>query len=130
MELWDTLIYPGMKKAILGVLMASHESLFNTRKNAFELYGADFMLADDLSPWLIEINSVPLMSNATETYRKMSSQVMEDTVKVIFDRQEKPNADTGMFELIYKQNPFKFLPVITPDILIRGKILQDEDDDG
>jgi hypothetical protein len=70
------------------------------------------------------------MSSATEVYKRMSSQVVEDTVKVIFDRKENPNSDTGMFELMYRQAPFRFLPVIAPDVIIRGRVLREEDEEG
>ena len=51
------------------------------RQNAFELYGADFMLTEDLSPWLLEINSSPCMSKSTHATAQLVDQVMEDTLK-------------------------------------------------
>ena len=50
-------------------------------QSAFELYGADFMLGEDLSPWLIEINSSPSMCRNTRATVKLVDMVMEDTIK-------------------------------------------------
>ena len=80
MDLWDTQIYPGMKQGIIGVLLASQETT-DVRKNCFELYGADFMLSEDLRPWLIEINSCPCMSASTSVTARMCAQCLEDTIK-------------------------------------------------
>lgn len=50
-------------------------------QSAFELYGADFMLTDDLQPWLIEINSSPSMARNTRATCKLVDDVLEDTLK-------------------------------------------------
>ena len=50
-------------------------------QNAFELYGADFMLTEDLRPWLIEINCSPSMSSSTKITTDLCHSVLEDTVK-------------------------------------------------
>lgn len=93
------------------------------RPNTFELFGADFMISEDFYPWLIEINSSPDLGNTTSVTARMCPQCLEDTVKgerdlliflgilsnhhlfpVVIDRRNDPKADTGGFELIYKQN--------------------------
>ena len=69
-----------MKQGLVGSLLASQEAM-DRRKNSFELYGADFMLMEDFSVWLIEINSHPDMSNSTSVTTRLCRKAMEDTIK-------------------------------------------------
>ena len=90
---------------ILGALLANQDNMeFNYKCNAFELYGADFLLSYDLKPWLIEINSSPALGATTSVTTRMCSVMLEDIVRVTVDRRKGRNVDTGGFELIYKQN--------------------------
>ncbi|XP_046402221.1 uncharacterized protein LOC124168144 isoform X2 [Ischnura elegans] len=130
-NVWNECIYPGMKESIIGALLASQDNMtdvslatnitgpnpvrhkgdisFNQRLGTrmgtyFEIFGADFMLTEDFRPWLIEINSCPCMASSTSVTARMCPQVLEDVIKVVVDRREKKEADTGMFELVYKQH--------------------------
>lgn len=117
---WDDVIYPGMKNSIICTLQAAQDSI-DSRKNSFELFGADFMIADDLEPWLIEINCSPTMgSGKSATLTRLMNDVQEDTVKVILDRRFDRNANTGHFELIYKANPVALPPYIGLDLSVSG----------
>ncbi|KAG5334106.1 TTL3A glycylase, partial [Acromyrmex charruanus] len=52
------------------------------RRCSFELYGADFMLAEDMSVWLIEINTNPRMHPpSSRLTRRLYSNVLESLVK-------------------------------------------------
>lgn len=64
----------------MGSLLASQEAM-DRRRNSFELYGADFMVMDDFSVWLIEINSHPDMSSSSSVTTRLCRQVMEDVIK-------------------------------------------------
>ena len=73
------------------------------RKNCYELYGADFMLTTDLRPWLLEINSSPALGATTSITSRLCSAVLEDVIKVTVDRARNRTADTGGWEMVYRQ---------------------------
>lgn len=79
-DMWEKCIYPGMRQSIICTLLASQEHM-DRRRNCFELFGADFMLGEDFSPWLIEINSCPCMQPTTSVTARMCSQCLEDVIK-------------------------------------------------
>ncbi|CAG7728486.1 unnamed protein product [Allacma fusca] len=106
-DIWNKAIYPGMKEGILGVLLASQDEFFSRnvimRKNSFQLFGADFMICEDFTPWLIEINSNPDMTKDTKVLKRLCNSCIEDLMKVVIDRREDPKADTGNFEMLYQE---------------------------
>lgn len=78
---WEKLIKPGIKQNLIGALLASQENMVN-RKNSFQLYGADFLIMDDLSVWLIEINTNPrLHPPSSSVTEKLYPEIIEDTIK-------------------------------------------------
>lgn len=78
---WENIIKPGIKQNLIGVLLASQDNMVN-RKNSFQLYGADFLVADDLSVWLLEINTNPrLHPPSSQVTAKLYPEVIEDAMK-------------------------------------------------
>ncbi|OWR49656.1 hypothetical protein KGM_214095 [Danaus plexippus plexippus] len=121
-DMWDSKIYPGIKQSLVGAMLACQESM-DKRQNSFELYGADFMLTDDFTPWLIEINSSPDLAPTTSVTARLCPQCLEDVVKVVLDRRLNVEADTGTFELAYKQVIPKAPAYLGLSLCINGKRL-------
>lgn len=121
-ELWDTRIYPGMKQSLIGAMLACQDSM-DKRQNSFELYGADFMLTEDFTPWLIEINSSPDLAPTTSVTARLCPQCLEDVIKVVLDRRFNAEADTGTFELAYRQSVPKAPAYLGLSLCINGKKL-------
>ncbi|XP_047042083.1 tubulin glycylase 3A-like isoform X1 [Helicoverpa zea] len=119
-ELWEEKIYPGIKQCLIGAMLASQESM-DKRQNSFELYGADFMLTEDFTPWLIEINSSPDLAPTTSVTARLCPQCLEDVIKVVLDRRYNLEADTGTFELAYKQTIPKAPAYLGLSLCINGK---------
>lgn len=69
-----------MRQAIVAALLSSQENM-DRRPNTFELFGADFMLSEDFSPWLLEINSSPDMAPTTSVTARLCPQCLEDVIK-------------------------------------------------
>ncbi|KAL5113030.1 Tubulin monoglycylase TTLL3 [Taenia crassiceps] len=104
-HIWERRILPEMQKEIINSMLCSQDAI-DPRKGSFELYGADFMItADDLRPWLIEINASPCMAPTTAVTSDLTARVLEDTLKVVVDRRTRRNCDVGGYILLYKQKP-------------------------
>ena len=82
--------------------MANQDTMeFNFKCNAFELYGADFLLSYDLKPWLIEINSSPALGATTAVTTRLCAAMLEDVVRYNFNLLCTMVA-IGKFTLKYK----------------------------
>lgn len=80
--MWDNVVYPSMKKVIIGIMLSNQDSLL-TSKTRFGLYGCDFILDNYFTPWLIEINNRPDLSASTEVTANICPQVIADIIKGI-----------------------------------------------
>ncbi|KAI8427557.1 hypothetical protein MSG28_002065 [Choristoneura fumiferana] len=120
-DVWDTVIYPGMRKSIVGVMLNCQDSLSECR-HRFELYGCDFILDSKYNPWLIEINSCPDLQHTTPVTAKICPAVVSDIIKgkfliyIVIDFAKNPNCSTGKFECIYRQ------PVTIPRYMLSGDL--------
>lgn len=80
-EPYYDMIFPKMSEAIVLTMLASQEYM-DRRQCSFELYGADFVVMEDLSVWLIEINTNPRMHPpSSRITKRLYSNVLESLVK-------------------------------------------------
>lgn len=99
---WEKIIRPGIKQNLIGALLASQDNMVN-RKNSFQLYGADFVVADDFSVWLLEINKNPrLHPPSSEVTVKLYPEVIEDAMKGMLIKEMKIYIMLKSYIIIHK----------------------------
>ncbi|CAG0921237.1 unnamed protein product, partial [Notodromas monacha] len=101
---YENVVYPGMRDVFVASMLAAQENA-EPRANAFEVYGVDFMLTSDCKPWIIEINSSPDLNHSTPVTTRLVPQMFEDLIKVLIDRRVDRNAETGGYQMVYRQQP-------------------------
>ena len=52
-------------------------------RHAFECYGYDILVDEDLRPWLIEVNASPSLTTTTTADRALKMNLISDVVDVV-----------------------------------------------
>lgn len=78
---WHEEIYARICEHLCRSVEAATSELDIKKLDHYELFGADFMLTEDLMPWLIEINAAPALSPTTEVTDALCSAVLQDSIK-------------------------------------------------
>ena len=83
-ELWEA-IREVVVKALLCV-----DGVIPHQPNAFELFGYDVIVDEQLRPWVLEVNASPAMARGTELDRRVKEPLIRDTLALVdplpFDR--------------------------------------------
>ena len=101
LEKWDTLprgdgpaavarVYDGMRTA-LAALFGSFRGQFERfmpLANAFELFGVDFLVDEDMHPWLLEFNPGPDMGQARNRLQPLMQAIVDDTVDTMVQQRD------------------------------------------
>lgn len=66
------------------------------------MVGYDFMIDENLNPWIIEINMSPSMDHSTPVTKKLVKMVQRDMGNFINASQKKKEKSAGLFTCIYR----------------------------
>lgn len=104
---WDNLVYPSMKDTIIKTMLNSQDPSFcDPPTKCFGLYGCDFILDKDYTPWLIEINSCSNPKYTTEVTAEFYPKIVQDVLrgkKLLTLLTHVPNNFFEHFVLLYAQ---------------------------
>jgi D-alanine-D-alanine ligase-like ATP-grasp enzyme len=79
------MVYPKMKQVASDAIRASALNIDPDRRvNNFEVFGLDFMIDENYSVWLIEINTNPCLETTCPVLNKIIPRFIENTFQYSF----------------------------------------------
>jgi D-alanine-D-alanine ligase-like ATP-grasp enzyme len=55
------------------------------RKHCMEIFGYDFMIDENLKPWLIEVNTNPCLEETSSLLKEYLPRMLDDAFKLTID---------------------------------------------
>ena len=113
-------ILPAIREMVLLSIKSANNFEDSRKEHTFELLGYDFMIDEEMKPWLIEINTNPCLQTGCELLNDIIPTMIENVVKIAIDPIFKPPKidewsfnelltcsyrllENNKFELIYSQ---------------------------
>ena len=106
-----------MKKIATDTIKAVSRKIDPHRRHcSFEIFGYDFMIDEDLKPWLIEVNTNPCLELSSPLLGRLIPQMVENAVKIAIDplfppppwpnskKHTIPDATDNKFELVFNES--------------------------
>jgi len=83
-EKWVAHTWPRMLQAVRACVRSCQVDVGYHHPGCFELFGFDFLLDEDLEPWLLEANSSPdLCEDGGPSLRRLSEDAMTELLKLV-----------------------------------------------
>jgi Tubulin-tyrosine ligase family len=79
----------GIRHSVIAMLQSAQPHVHH-RTNSFELYGADFVIDSQWTPWLLELNLSPALNKRTPYMSKMLTQMAEGLVDIVLRHYREP----------------------------------------
>jgi len=96
---WINKTMPNIRKAIYKTCQAGSSEIIG-RENTYELLGFDFLVDQNLNPWLLEINLSPALIKRSKTHECLLPLLHKSMIELIVDNMGKTPKKAGLFELI------------------------------
>ena len=75
-------VVPKMRNLAADSIKAVSRKMDPARRNcSFEIFGYDFMVDEDLKPWLIEVNTNPCLELASPYLARLIPAMLENSIK-------------------------------------------------
>jgi len=114
----------------------------NRRHSSFEIFGYDFMIDEEMKPWLIEVNTNPCLELSSPYLARLIPAMLENSIKIAVDpmfppppipnskKHQIPDAMDNKYELVFNERDdaaeLKNLPI---DDIMHGIIEEEELED-
>ena len=72
---------------LITISLKSIEKVINSsnRKYCMEIFGYDFILDENLRPWLIEVNTNPCLEESSGLLKRLIPRMIDDCLKLTID---------------------------------------------
>ncbi|CAE7388594.1 TTLL3E, partial [Symbiodinium pilosum] len=87
---WENDLVPQLKECILHSLRSVQDRVVQ-RSSCFEVYGFDFLLGDDLKPWLLEVNLSPACESRTPWISELLDRMSKRLLELVLNGQLEPD---------------------------------------
>ncbi|XP_063709769.1 tubulin glycylase 3B-like isoform X2 [Culicoides brevitarsis] len=92
-DVYDKKIYPTIKHVLRMISKVVVENI-ELKVGRFELFGCDWLITDDYSTYLLEINRCPSLYYYTPVSEYVVGKIFEDLIRVVVDFKEDKKAST------------------------------------
>mmetsp|Transcript_27054 Transcript_27054/g.89843 ORF Transcript_27054/g.89843 Transcript_27054/m.89843 type:complete len:1358 (+) Transcript_27054:153-4226(+) len=87
---WEDVLVPKLKDIIVHSLKAAQPSIVQ-RSQCFEMYGFDFLISEDLRPWLLEVNLSPACEARTAWLSSILERMATRMMDLLLDGASGPD---------------------------------------
>lgn len=70
----------------LSLMSVRHTLNKRQRRHCFEIFGYDFIIDEQLKPWLIEVNTNPCLEESSKLLRMLLPRMIDDAFKLTLDQ--------------------------------------------